>query len=185
MSDLDNSFKKLLEEQIGYGFGGAGQMPVQQAEFPVPGPQQPQVDPTRPVVTTGETTEAGEGRQDYAMEMGVEPVIEEVGNLIITIGHILNQAGLVADKYNLGEVMDFLNHNFEVPEYPTEENPPEEMDMPDGGCGEPPMAPPDDGMPAPEPQQLPAGTEYIYEAKKHEERLNLLVESKKNIDKDS
>lgn len=186
MSELDDHFKNLLNENVGFGFGfpgqSQGQMPVTQAEFPETQPQEEpqepeiQVDPFRPVVTTGETTEAGTGREDYAMEMGqYDPAIEEVGNLLITVGHILTQAGLISDKYSVPEILDFINHNFEAPEHPTEENPPQELEMPSMGIDEVPVAPPDDGE-TPEPDEMSQGYAYIAEKKQYDE-AQLLAET--------
>jgi len=183
MCDLDEHFKRILNENVGFGFGmgGQGQLPVDQLEFPNTTPEEPdvQVDPFRPVVTTGETTEAGTGRQDYAMEMGeYDPAIEEVGNLLITIGHILTQSGLISDKYSVPEILDFINHNFEVPENPTEENPPQENVLTVGIDDEIPT-PPDDGV-TPEPDDISVGYSYISEKKKYDNHQMMIESDKKN-----
>lgn len=180
MKDLDKKFKELLEENIGYGFSmNPGELPVQEVGFPeedLETQHNPQVDPNRPVVTSGETTVAGDSREDYAMEMGQDTNIEEVGSLIITIGHILQQSNLVSDKYNVAEILDYLNHNFEVPESPTEENPPDQMEMPTvpgDACAPPPE------QAGPQEYEMSPGYAYMESMRKRNPEFSVIVESVK------
>lgn len=112
-----DSLKKKLEETVGYGISFDNQLPIQMVDFPQPQNQQ--------LVTTGETKPLGEPREDKAMEQGTNQdpaVIDEIGNLLLTIGYILNSSGLISDRFNTVEILDFINHNFQQPEYPTEQN---------------------------------------------------------------
>jgi hypothetical protein len=127
-----DTLKKKLEETVGYGVQFPGQMPIQMIDFPS---QQPEVNGIEPKITSGETTPFGQPRQDKAMEVNQPQadtaVIDEVGNLLLTIGFILNNAGLISDRFNAGEILDFVNHNFEQPMAPTEQNP---LSPVNGGC---------------------------------------------------
>lgn len=186
--DLDTHFKTLLNENVGYGYSLGGNMPVDAVDFPTTGPcpsEKPQVDPTRPLITTGETTPAGTGRQDYRMEVTSEDeCIEEVGNLLITIGHILNQSGLISDKYQVGEIMDYLNQNFIYDEVPQDTNAQiDQMTCPASQDDNIPTSCPDDGstpLPQQIPQQIPQGYSYLQEMKKYEEKLVMITESHKD-----
>lgn len=154
-----SDFLKKLEETIGYAENpfDNNQLDVHEVEFPVTEPEPEQVDPTQSIVTTGETSPLGLPREDKTLEDQLDTEsVNEVGSLLISIGYILQSNNKISDKYNINEILDFLNHNFSVVGYPTEENPPIETS--------------DDGI-TPEPQ-IPIGIDYIQERK-------LLEESKK------
>jgi hypothetical protein len=121
----NEEFRKLVEKlmnESGYQAYAYGKQntPVQQAVWPDTslGGQAQQDAANQVNVTDGSTTELGAPRADLqAQENGGESsldpeVMGEVASLLISIGFVLQSAGIVTDKYDTAGITSFLTDNF-------------------------------------------------------------------------
>lgn len=133
MNKMTDTFESNLAKRLNESFGNFGaipQLPVEVASFPQSQPEQQDVsaDPTKSVVTSGETAPFGGPREDDAQKQQIDQTagsdhMVEVANLLVTIGYILQTAGEVQDKYDTGSIISYLTTNFAQPEPVAPEQP--------------------------------------------------------------
>ncbi len=115
--EFANRIKKLMTE-AGYQAYGYGKQnsPVQTAVWPDTSSEPAPSSVPSATVTDGSTTPMGEPRSDMQAQenggdMSAQEVMGEVASLLISIGFILQQAGLVTDKYDTQGVIGFLTQS--------------------------------------------------------------------------
>lgn len=121
--ELTNIFETNLAKKLNESFGNFGavpQLPVEIASFPQQqATEEPEADPTKSVVTSGETAPFGTPREDEQQKQQIDnsgdnDSMIEVANLLVTIGYILQLSGAITDKYDTPSVIDYLTKNFSV-----------------------------------------------------------------------
>lgn len=104
MGTFAENFKNMLMEEFG-SFNFMSQqptLPLQTQDFP---------QTASPVVTTGETIPMGDV-QPVQQSTQDPSILGEIGSLLVTIGFILQNAGIIGDKFDTAQVLTFLNDNY-------------------------------------------------------------------------
>jgi hypothetical protein len=183
-NEFSKKISKLMNEQ-GYQSYGTQNTPVEQKVWPDTSSGQPNLSS----VTDGSTTPMGAPRSDMnAQENGGEvdnEVMGEIASLLITMGFILQQAGVITDKYDTKGIIDFLTGMADVlgSGNPTDDQGGEvEIDVvgnDDGGSEQPEGQPEQQDASTPAVSQPAQDPNMVDEKKKN---LNPMMESRKLLE---